>query len=159
MLNSKNWKKTRFRGNEIYRALQEVAIHREEGGRGGTMAMQAREDMAYQRTMAVIWRSQLEELEEHGISKNNGLSLPITSVLNSKNTCKDLHALVRHKSADGGSGNHTHASVHHPNLPPHFTSLLPAFGHFLLRCLPVRESLLDQNASATDRTWCRIFRI
>ncbi|GKV08591.1 hypothetical protein SLEP1_g20203 [Rubroshorea leprosula] len=66
--------------------------------------------------MAVIWRSQLEELEEHGISKNNDLSLPITSVLNLKNTCKDLHALVRHKSADGRSST-PHSSFHSPSQP------------------------------------------
>ncbi|GKV03793.1 hypothetical protein SLEP1_g16039 [Rubroshorea leprosula] len=152
MLNSKNWKKTRFRGNEIYQALQESLRWRSiekkeaeeepwpmEAAKEEPWPMEAGEDTAYQRSVAVIWRSQLEELEEHGISKNNGLSLPITSVLNSKNACKDLHALVRHKSTN--LAHHTQASVHHPNLPPRFTSLLLACGHFLLRCLP-----------ATDRT-------
>ncbi|GKV19537.1 hypothetical protein SLEP1_g29781 [Rubroshorea leprosula] len=142
MLNSKNWKKTIFQGNEIYQALQESlrwqSTEKKEAEEE-PWPMEAGEDTAYQRTVVVIWRSQLEELEEHGISKNNSLSLPIISVLNSKNACKDLHALVRHKSTN--LAHHTQASVHHPNLPPRFTSLLPACGHFLLRCLP-----------ATDRT-------
>ncbi|GKU87906.1 hypothetical protein SLEP1_g2233 [Rubroshorea leprosula] len=82
MLNSKNRKKTRFWGNEIYGALQESLRWRStekkeaeeepwpmEAAEEEPRPMEAGEDTTYQRTMAVIWRSQLKELEEHGISR------------------------------------------------------------------------------------------